>query len=286
MHKRRAGRAQEAVGLTPALVNARVWQRDNVARYANRVLRPVEVILLARHRDELSGRVLELGCGAGRILGYLAAIGNEVHGIDVSARMVEYCRRRYPDAHVHLADLRAMTDTVDGPFDAVLALDNVLDVVEPDQRRRALEDIRTLLRPGGALIFSSHNLAHVDRAHGTAPADEGPLNASRRVARRAARVSSPRRRPASCAWCGGRATGGGSRHSSAGLPITRSSTTTRPTTGFCITTFAATTRTASSARRALCFSSVSRPKVRRSPVGPTATVRGCTTSLVGCSAPD
>ncbi len=147
--------------MTSAVVNEELWAQDHVARYANRWLQPAEVVLLARYHDALSGRVLEAGCGAGRILGYLVALGGEVHGVDTSPRMLEYCRRAYPEALLSQGDLRTLPETVEAPFDAVVAADNLLDVVDPDQRRAVLGDIRSLLAPDGVLIFSSHNLASV-----------------------------------------------------------------------------------------------------------------------------
>lgn len=153
-------------------VNSTAWRRgDHVGEYANRTLLPVEVMILVRFREALAGRTLEVGCGAGRILGYLAAIGAEAHGIDISAAMVEHCRRRYPRAHTEVADLGDLGGAVPGPFDAVLALDNVLDVFDDEQRRGVLADLRARVAPGGLLIFSSHNLAYVDRpVGGGAPA--------------------------------------------------------------------------------------------------------------------
>jgi SAM-dependent methyltransferase len=148
--------------VTPARVNEQLWAGDHVARYANRSLHPVEVVLLARYQQGLSGRVLEIGCGAGRILGYLVALGGEVHGVDTSPRMLEYCRQTYPEALLAVGDLRTLPTTVHGPFDAIVAADNLLDVVDPGERRAALGDIRSLLSADGLLIFSSHNLAGVD----------------------------------------------------------------------------------------------------------------------------
>jgi SAM-dependent methyltransferase len=163
----------EAAGSgTSSSVNEALWHGDHVARYANRSLRPVEVILLARYQQALSGRVLEIGCGAGRVLGYLVALGGEVHGVDVSPQMVEYCRRTYPEADVQVGDLRRLPEVVSGPLDAVIAPDNVLDVVDPVQRREALDAIRGLLAPTGLLIFSSHNLAAVGRP--PTPVSAGP----------------------------------------------------------------------------------------------------------------
>ncbi len=145
-------------------VNSDVWRSgDHVAEFANRVLRPVEVVLLMRYQQTLSGRVLEAGCGAGRFLGYLTALEGEVHGIDVSAAMVEYCRRSFPEADVRLGDLAALGGSVAGPFDAVVVPDNTIDIFDDAQRRAVLADIRELLGPDGLLIFSSHNLDHADR---------------------------------------------------------------------------------------------------------------------------
>lgn len=176
------------LGDTQSAVNERLWRRDNVERYANRTLRPVEVVLLVRYHEALAGRVLELGCGAGRVLGYLGALGGEVHAIDISPQMVEYCRRRYPETSVHLGSLLNIRAAVQGPFDAVLAPDNVLDVIEPEQRHRALEEIRELLLPDGVLIFSSHNLAYADSARSMAP-KVGSAAGVRRTLSRLARTS-------------------------------------------------------------------------------------------------
>jgi SAM-dependent methyltransferase len=148
-------------------VNAAAWRRgDYVGEYANRMLLPVEVMILVRYREALAGRTFEVGCGAGRILGYLAAIG-EAHGIDISAAMVEHCRDRYPAAHTEVGDLGDLGGAAAGPFEVILALDNVLDVFDDEQRRRVLADLRARIAPAGLLIFSSHNLAYIDRPAAT-----------------------------------------------------------------------------------------------------------------------
>jgi SAM-dependent methyltransferase len=163
-----------------ARVNRQAWQRGSyVGNYANRRLIPVEVLLLARYREALSGRVLEVGSGAGRILGYLVGLGGEVHGIDISEAMVAHTRAAYPDADVRVGDLAHVSDVVDGPFSAVLAMDNVIDTFDDDERRRTLSELGRLLAPDGLLIFSSHNLAYHD-GDGAVPAG---MDGSRRPGR-------------------------------------------------------------------------------------------------------
>ncbi len=142
-------------------LNASVWKAGRfLSAYDNRLLLPAEVLILARFREALSGRVLDVGCGAGRLLAYLVQLGADAHGVDISSQMVEHCRLRFPDAEVTQADLMSLSGQVDGPFDAVLMSDNVLDVADDAHRRAALADVRRLLVPGGLLAFSSHNLAN------------------------------------------------------------------------------------------------------------------------------
>jgi SAM-dependent methyltransferase len=163
-------------------VNAGIWRRgDYVANYANRRLAPVEVMILVRYRETLARRVLEVGCGGGRILGYLVALGAEAHGIDISPAMVAHCASAYPRAEVGVGDLGALGESVQGPFDAIVAADNVIDVFDDAERRRVLADMRGLLAPDGLLIFSSHNLSYLDRADGGEPGSAPRDRSARRL---------------------------------------------------------------------------------------------------------
>jgi SAM-dependent methyltransferase len=151
-------------GLTPEQAQARAseaaWSSgEHVATYANRELRPAEVMLLVRYRDALGGRVLEVGCGAGRVTGYLVALGGEVHGLDVSSTMVEHCAATYPAGTFSQGDMRDLSALEPGSFDVVVAAYAVLDVVNDAERRQALGEIHRVLAPDGLLIMSSHNRA-------------------------------------------------------------------------------------------------------------------------------
>lgn len=147
-----------------ARINDTAWRDAGlVRRYANRRLRPVEADLLLRHRDTLAGRVLELGCGAGRLTGYLTVLGGRVHGIDLSPEMVAHCRRMAPEAAVEVGDLRDLSRFAGGAFDAVVAGFNVVDVLDDAERRTLLAELGRLIAPGGLLLMSSHNRAFAPR---------------------------------------------------------------------------------------------------------------------------
>lgn len=151
-------------------VNARLWSRPGLAKvYANRELRPAEVMVLVRYREGLSARVLELGCGAGRLTGYLDGIAQSVHAIDISPEMVAACRRAYPRVTVEDGDLRDLSAFADGSFEAVVAGYNVVDVVNDEDRRRLLDEVLRILSPEGILVMSSHNRA-------AAPPEKGEIS--------------------------------------------------------------------------------------------------------------
>jgi SAM-dependent methyltransferase len=113
--------------------------------------------MLLRYRDELRGRVLELGSGAGRLTGYLREIAGVVHGIDLSARMIDTSRRRYPDVSFEVGDLRELSTIPTAGWDAVVAGFNVIDVLGHADRLMLLDEIHRLLCPGGLFVMSSHN---------------------------------------------------------------------------------------------------------------------------------
>jgi SAM-dependent methyltransferase len=144
--------------------NDDLWRRtDLVKAYATRDLRPVEVMLLVRYREALSGRVLELGCGAGRLTGYLAELASAAHGVDISPAMVEYCRRAYPRATFGDGDLRDLSAFEPGSFDVIVATYNVIDVVGDEERHRVLDGMHRVLAADGLLIMSTHNRDYAPR---------------------------------------------------------------------------------------------------------------------------
>lgn len=145
-------------------VNARRWRESDLVKpYTGSELRPVEAVLLQRWAEDLSGSVLEVGCGAGRVTGHLLARAGSVLAIDISPAMVAHTRAAYPAAEVIEGDLRSLGDVPGAPFGAVLALYNVIDVVGEEERRAVLAEIGRILAPGGLLILSTHNLAYAPR---------------------------------------------------------------------------------------------------------------------------
>ncbi|MCW6005172.1 methyltransferase domain-containing protein [Micromonospora sp. CPCC 205371] len=94
--------------------------------------------------------VVDVGCGTGRLLPYLASRGLSPRGVDLSPGMVEVARREHPGFAYEVADLRQL------PFgDASLA--GVvcwfsLIYLAPDARVRAFAELGRVVKPGGYLV--------------------------------------------------------------------------------------------------------------------------------------
>lgn len=141
-------RVNRRVYLSPRLVLTYLWGPT----------RPAERWFLEHFGPSLAGRrVLEIGCGAGRITRSLLDLTPDVTGVDLSPAMVAFCRRRFGRGTYVAGDMRLVRDLVEGPFDAVVAGANVLDVLSHVDRAAVLADLAALLAPGGVLYFSSHN---------------------------------------------------------------------------------------------------------------------------------
>ena len=147
----------------------RVWGSGRLLRrYGGRTLRPAERVLFEASTAALSGQVLELGCGGGRLTAHLIDVATAVHGVDIAASMVEHCRRAYPRATFSRGDLRDLSAFESAGWDAIVAGFAVIDILGDEERAVFLDEVHRILRPGGVFIFSSHNLA-------CAPLLRGPL---------------------------------------------------------------------------------------------------------------
>ncbi len=104
--------------------------------------------------DRCSGRVLDVGAGAGCHALALRRRGLDVVAIDTCRAFVEVLRERgLPDAR--LAD---PADVDDGPFDRALLLMHGLGLAGDEAGlRRMLGELRRLLAPGGCVLVDSRD---------------------------------------------------------------------------------------------------------------------------------
>lgn len=112
-------------------------------------------------RTRYATRVLELGCGAGRILGPIAEQGTSVVGIERSPFMLAAGQDTFgglpPHSRVELGDMR--TFRFPEPFDTVIIPYNTLFAMETDDDIRAcLARVHEQLVPDGRLYLDCYVL--------------------------------------------------------------------------------------------------------------------------------
>ncbi len=95
-------------------------------------------------------RILDAGCGTGRVAIELAGRGYDVTGIDLDASMLAAARRKAPDLTWVEGDLATMD--LGTAFDTVVLAGNVLIFVAPGTEGAVVERCAQHLVPGGLLV--------------------------------------------------------------------------------------------------------------------------------------
>jgi SAM-dependent methyltransferase len=121
---------------------------------------PLDVELLGRHVGK-SGRILDFGCGYGRILVELRRHGfRNLAGLDASEAMVARARKLVPEIPVAVCDALPAPHP-DSSFEAVLLFAVLTCNPRDEDQRLLMGEVFRLLAPGG-IVYVSDFLLHSD----------------------------------------------------------------------------------------------------------------------------
>lgn len=137
-----------------------IYERSDIVRdfAARDSLTPAEVAALGEVWPLVRGDVLDVGVGGGRTTAYLRDVARSYRALDISQAMVDACRALHRGAEVAIGDARTLEGHPDRAYDLVLFSFNGIDYIDHGDRRHVLEAAWRVLRPGGAFVYSSHNL--------------------------------------------------------------------------------------------------------------------------------
>lgn len=107
--------------------------------------------LIREHAPKDGGKLLEMGCGLGHLLGLLQDDFQCV-GIDLIDYSIEQTRQNAPKAEAHQMDVSEITQFEAGTFSAVVALHLVEHLPEPEE---TIRQVNHLLKPGGLFFFAT-----------------------------------------------------------------------------------------------------------------------------------
>jgi SAM-dependent methyltransferase len=101
-----------------------------------------------------SGRVLDVGCGPGRVAGLLHDRGLDVIGIDLSPGMIEIARRDHPGPDFRVGSMTDL-DLPDGGLAGVISWWSIIHLPR-DVVPQAIAEFHRVLAPGGVLLLGYH----------------------------------------------------------------------------------------------------------------------------------
>lgn len=108
------------------------------------------------------GRLIDLGCGTGRLLIHFARQGFDCTGVDLSEAMLSVARRKVMAEQLSVELIRANLVELDaiptGAFDYAACLFSTLGMLRGrDRRRQFLGHVHRILKPGGRFVVHVHN---------------------------------------------------------------------------------------------------------------------------------
>jgi SAM-dependent methyltransferase len=102
--------------------------------------------------DGTGKRALVVGAGYGQDAGFLAGLGFDALGFDISPTAVDEARKRFPAARFQVADLLDPPDEWSGAFDVVVEV-LIAQSLPADVRPKGIANVRRFVAPGGSLIL-------------------------------------------------------------------------------------------------------------------------------------
>lgn len=154
----------------PRGVSREVWQcaqsehaaRGYDASLAHSALHRADQQFAERHLV-VSGRLIDFGCGTGRLLIPFAQRGAWVLGVDLSAEMLRLAGAKAMAAGVAIARLQAnlveLDCLADASFDSAACLFSTLGMIAGARERRSfIGHVHRILRPNGRFVLHVHNL--------------------------------------------------------------------------------------------------------------------------------
>lgn len=119
----------------------------------------------ARFRELVpsDGRILDYGCGYGRIAAQLHGAGyRNIVGVDPAPQMIERAGKEHPGIDFQVADTSTLPFD-DASFDAALLVAVLTAVPGDDRQMEIVNDIHRVLKPGGIAYITDFRLQSDER---------------------------------------------------------------------------------------------------------------------------
>ncbi|MBU3934395.1 class I SAM-dependent methyltransferase [Patescibacteria group bacterium] len=102
-------------------------------------------------------KVLDLGCGNGRLFPSLKEKKIDYIGVDNSEHLISEAKSKFPEAKFEVQDLLNLSFPKNN-FDKIYCIAVLHHIPSKELRLKALQEIKRILKPGGILILTVWNL--------------------------------------------------------------------------------------------------------------------------------
>jgi SAM-dependent methyltransferase len=106
-----------------------------------------------------NARVLDAGCGPGRVGAYLYSVGHDVVGVDADPKLIAAAEIDHPGPNWLVADLSELDLATQGepdPFDAIVLAGNVMVFLAPATETAVLRRAKHHLADDGFVVIGFH----------------------------------------------------------------------------------------------------------------------------------
>jgi SAM-dependent methyltransferase len=124
-----------------------------------------DMINICQGKDPKEMKVLEIGCGAGRVTRALAGLFGEVYGVDISGEMIARAKKALadrPNAHVFQnsgSDLAVLGDIeIDFAFSSIV----FQHIPSREVIENYVREVHRLMRPGGLFKFQVQGVPSIE----------------------------------------------------------------------------------------------------------------------------
>ncbi|HTX86850.1 MAG TPA: class I SAM-dependent methyltransferase [Candidatus Nanoarchaeia archaeon] len=115
-------------------------------------------LLALLQKVELGAKVLDVGCGNGRLLKVLAERHAKYIGVDQSESLIKICRDKYPEYKFAVEDILNLGELPEYDFDYVFCIAVLHHLPSADLRLQALKQLKNKIKTNGKIILSVWNM--------------------------------------------------------------------------------------------------------------------------------
>ncbi len=103
-------------------------------------------------------KVLDVGCGNGRLYESIKDLNVDYTGVDISKKLLDEARRKYPDIRFIKNDMTELEPIKNERFDAIFFIASFHHLSDEKQRLKTLEKVKNLLKEDGKIFMTNWNI--------------------------------------------------------------------------------------------------------------------------------